>query len=721
VALLLAFLCVAVAVAAARAAQDDGVIRLGVAGALATCVACRPHAPNGLLGLDGGAHPPAASPAPAPDPLAALLAYENTTRARTDFAHTRTSDTALGPDPYVLRSASPGRFVGLLRGRSALVELDSSLHEVARLPAPESPTGLAVDSHGEVFVVGELSSRVARYRRVHGVLEPAGAIELPGVRAMRDVATGPEGVLYVVEEHDGRLLTLKPAGGKGPSPPAERADSTPCHGPLHVLRVAHALLVDCLLDHAVVIRSVDARGFPSADGETRIVHDGPMWGLDAMQDEGGLVVAVGGVEDHPLDRTEGSFGFVDSFVTLYRVEHAGVVRLSEVNTSALGVVTPKALKLSRARPDTLELAVAGYASDRLALLDWEQTAERDGMRALGDPAVRTRPIPPGSSMMQLLPDGSFVVANPLLDAWVRSTAEGTAVVHVEDDTSRARAADSRLGEALFFTSLMAPWNKSEGRLSRFTCETCHFEGYVDGRTHFTGRGDVHATTKPLLGLFNNRPHFSRALDPDLTTMVNNEFKVAGAKSGHDPWFSLSPDDFPWTKELDVPARGETLTPEVLRGALMTFLMDFTHRPNPSVVGRGPWTDLERGGAEVFRDKCETCHQARLVADDGSTRVSFEKWEERVMAREGAIVWARAEYEKTGVLPYVNENGARVVSLRRLYKKYPYFTNGSAKGIASVLDRVSFADGRFFHDGAPAWATGLGNDEKAELTAFLDLL
>ncbi len=93
-----------------------------------------------------------------------------------------------------------------------------------------------------------------------------------------------------------------------------------------------------------------------------------------------------------------------------------------------------------------------------------------------------------------------------------------------------------LGEALFFTTLMGPWNKSDGPLSRFTCETCHFEGYVDGRTHHTGRGDVHAVTKPLLGLFNNRPHFSRALDPDLVSVAFNEFRVAGAKSGRDPWY-----------------------------------------------------------------------------------------------------------------------------------------------------------------------------------------
>ena len=316
-------------------------------------------------------------------------------------------------------------------------------------------------------------------------------------------------------------------------------------------------------------------------------------------------------------------------------------------------------------------------------------------------------------------DGTWLIANPLLDAWVRVTPTESVAVPVDDDRRRERSASSRLGEALFFTTLMAPWNQSEGRLSRFTCEACHFEGYVDGRTHRTGRGDIVATTKPLTGLFNNRPHFSRALDPDLTTMVNNEFRVAGAKSSHDPWFSLAIDDVPWVSHLGID--GRMLTPEMLRRSLMTFFMDFSPRPNPAVAGRAHWNDIEAAGARVFLRKCESCHQARLVADDAATRVAFPEWEGRVMAPAGAIVWARAEYAKTGVVPYVNERGARVVSLRRLYKKYPYFTNGTAKSVAAVLDRVRFAGDEFFHDGAPESAEGLAEDEKAQLGAFLDLL
>jgi hypothetical protein len=679
------------------------------------CHARQPQALGKPPALDKPA-PIGQASVPEQDPLAGLRAFENAARARTEFARAETSETALGADPYVIREAGSSRLVGLLRGRSALVELDASLTEIRRLPAPESPTGLAIAPDGEVFVVGELSNRVARYRRTRsGELEEAGSIELPGVRAMRDVAIGPEGVVYVVEEHDGRLLA-RSRDTQAPSAPAEAMS---CHGPMRVMRAGRAVLVDCLLDHAIVVRSVDRRGFPTAEKETRIVHDGPMWGLDALDERGDLLLATGGVEDHPLDRTQGSFAFVDSFVTLYRVHDGTAEKLNEVNTSEFGVVTPKALKLFRAEHGALGLAVAGCGSDRLAVLRWDQAIAGANKRKPGEPAVRLWNIPPGSAAIDASPDGSFLLANPLLDAWVRASESQSAVVVAKDTTTHARGDESRLGEALFFTSLMAPWQRSDGRLSRFTCETCHFEGYVDGRVHHTGRGDVHATTKPLLGLQSNRPYFSRAFDPDLTTMVDNEFGVANSKTGHDPWFSLSVEDFPWLKYLSV--QPEMLGPEGLRAAFMTFLMDFKHRPNPSVLGRGQWTDKERAGAEIFRDKCEGCHEARIVADDPSTRQPFAMWEPLVLAPQGTVVWAKAEYATTGVLPYVTDSGARVVSLRRLYKKYPYFTNGSAKSLRDVLDRVGIDGGRFFHDHAPEDATALGDEAKTDLLAFLDLL
>jgi len=87
------------------------------------------------------------------------------------------------------------------------------------------------------------------------------------------------------------------------------------------------------------------------------------------------------------------------------------------------------------------------------------------------------------------------------------------------------------------------------------------------------------------------------------------------------------------------------------------------------------------------------------------------------------VWSNAAYAKTGVVPYVHDRGARVPSLRRIYRKWPYFTSGIARSLDDVLDRFAWGPSTY-HDGAP---TGLGDlarltaDDKAALRAFLALL
>src|SRR5438874_12603105 len=91
-----------------------------------------------------------------------------------------------------------------------------------------------------------------------------------------------------------------------------------------------------------------------------------------------------------------------------------------------------------------------------------------------------------------------------------------------------------------------------------------------------------------------------------------------------------------------------------------------------------------------------------------------------MTRQGPIVWARDTYEKTGVVPYVHERGARVPSLRRLYKKRPYFTNGSAKDLAAVAARGRWSGAAFTHEGATE-GDALDAASVRAVVAFLDLL
>ena len=96
----------------------------------------------------------------------------------------------------------------------------------------------------------------------------------------------------------------------------------------------------------------------------------------------------------------------------------------------------------------------------------------------------------------------------------------------------------------------------------------------------------------------------------------NEFRVANRGSGRDPWFSVDVADHPWLRALGgVPG---TLDPAHLRRSLMTFLMDLNHTQNPATRDRSGYSALERRGAAVFRDRCESCHAARLVSDGAST-------------------------------------------------------------------------------------------------------
>jgi hypothetical protein len=596
-----------------------------------------------------------------------------------------------------------------------LVVLDRNLRELARSPVPSSAVAVAVTRADEFWVGGELSPSLTRYRFDGQHLARLESRNVPKIFGLRALSAGPGNTLYALDVHDGLLLTLRPRGNAD----FDVSSRVVGHGPISLRRVGSFLIVNALLDHALVVYRSNARGDIETE-RARIVHNGPIWGFDAaLTAQGELALSATGVEDHPLDRGDGSFGNIDSFAFQYLLPKSGDPKLLwSANTSELGVVTPKA-PLLRLDGDAADLFVAGYGSDRAVEFAFD-------VHASVSPTATIEPFSPGASAALELGPGKFGFADPLLDAWLlRQTSDPLdpkiQMRPVEVESAPRASKDERIGEALFFTTLMAPSNSSEGKHSRFTCETCHFEGYVDGRVHHTGRGDVRASTKPLRGLFNNRPHFSRALDADLATVAHHEFRVAGLGSGKDPWFSLRVADFPWLAALG--ASDDELDPEALRRDLMAFLMGFSHTENPAVAARTNFNDGERRGAALFRDHCSRCHAARLQTDVPASAVPFEAWEAAIFSREGPIVWASAEYQKTGVTPYVHELGARTPSLRRLYAKWPHFTNGSADSVAVVLARARFDGTRFFHDNAPPdpSLTALSESEARDLGSFLDLL
>ena len=707
-----------------------------------------------MMGGTGGVshgHPRERAPSRKSDVTATRLeplrALEDQLRLETDPRHVVAGDRSTGPDPYTLRPLEGGTsFVGLLRGSAELVLLDADLHVVDRAPAPRAPTGMAFAADGQIFVCGELASEIVRYRVTARSIRRTGAIALSPGHGVRDVAAGPGDLLYAVDQGAGRLLTLRigrttAAAGSGQAIVAARSELAIGHGPTRVARVGSLLIVDLLLDHALVIFRTDDQGRPTGE-PARIQHDGPIWSFDAVlvaapaphppasrapsQD---LILVAGGVEDHPLDRTIGSFGYIDSFLTVYRIPFGApgdraalhAVRVAALNLSELGIITPKVVALEPVEsspPGGGRALVTGYGSSLMATVDWR--------RFDLEPTVVTRALAPGTTSVVRRDDGALLFADPLLDAWVVASPTSVDTVPIDGSgvgvggaPAPSRSVEARLGEALFFTTLMAPFNHADGPASRFTCETCHFEGGVDGRTHHTGRGDVRATTKPLRGLLNNRPYFSRALDPDLATMVNNEFRVAGANSGRDPWFAVRVDDFPWLRTLGV--TGVALPALSLRRALISFLGGLSHMPNPLTLSATGYDARQRAGAAVFRQRCEGCHEARLVSDEPASRIPFDGWERAIFSEADPLVWGSSEYRQTGVVPYVHERGARVPSLRRVSAKFPYFTNGSARTLDQVIARVRFGAAAFSHDGALESGAGLDAADSAALAAFLDLL
>jgi hypothetical protein len=649
--------------------------------------------------------------------LAELRVEENQRRATTDFATLPPSSRSFGPNPYALAALDGAtHFVGILRGDSRVVLLDAALSETSSLATLPSPSALATAPGGHVFVAGPLAPEIERFTATGAALAANGAITLPTGAVVRALAADANAVVAADFVGD-RLYSLPLASSLAvPAAVAVPRVTPTCRGPVRLALSPHHLAAVCLFDHAIALYERGAGGEPGRE-VARITHDGPLWSVALLERGDELFIAAGGVEDHPLERRDRVFGYLDSFAYLYVLGRGGTLLQKRAeNTSALDVVVPKAVAL-RERAGTVELLALGYATAPLLALapDGSHTA---------------RAALPGCSDL-VLSGERLLCANPLFDAWVELDARGPVLHPARPPAPNDPPPDVRLGEALFFTTLMAPDARSDGRLSRFSCETCHFEGATDGRVHDSGRtafdapDHVRVSTRPLFGLFNDAPHFSRAHDRDLTSVCNNEFAVANRGNPVDPWFSLDTSRFGWLRELALP---ETrLSPLELRRALFEFLARFSHEENPFVVAHEPplrFTPSEQSGAERFRELCARCHAARLVANDPATLVPFERWEKLVFSRATPLVWARGDYEETSVLPYVDREGTRIPSLRRLYLKRPYFTNGSAESLADVLERARFSEQRFFHAEPAAPQSGLralDPDARRELLDFLRLL
>jgi hypothetical protein len=471
------------------------------------------------------------------------------------------------------------------------------------------------------------------------------------------------------------------------------------------------------------------------DEVATLQREGALFSADVVPGVGDLPtsVVVAGLEDIALDRSMGAFFNIDSTLTRFAVR-MGPLRLEEaetINLSDAGVVTPKAIAVWPGPRPTV--AVAGAGSGTVAVFD----VDADGLKLRGTVDGLL-----GENDVVFVDADHVVVASPVADAVavVNIVTDDRVVIAIDDDDMADADAVARLGEALLFTTALAPEQRSDGPHSRFTCEACHPDGGVDGRVHETGRYDaqgrpVVASTKPLFGLFQNPPLFSRAYDQSVAAMVHAEVGVANALSPRGPWTTLYvPIDAPLLRDVvDASEIPDGVSPVLQRQAMIrAFSTTLSAAAAPSAPPPTPPTHAQW---DVFSRRCMGCHQPRLFADDASSVVGGAAL--ATLKTTGSLVWGSDARIDVGVRPLVREGGARVSSLRGIGQKRPLLSNGSATSLLGLLrsfrverrgadhgerdddvDRHAKDDEMVWHDGPPSRGEPLSEKDVTAIVAVL---
>jgi len=313
--------------------------------------------------------------------LELLLQYERNLLQESEKRTDLNPSDSFGSDPFkIFHLRDKGQFLIMLRNRSELLLADQSLKLLDRKTTPRSPTGwtLARISHQPtaagahlpkstalgsdkglgvlsstpapfvshapcnsghlralasrpdencglaekvfLFVAGELSGEIQLYEIRNGSLEPRGKIHLHGIGSIRDLIYVPSSQsLFLLDDFDRRLhqLVLAPNWSKQVKLDFKRKTFPLGAGPIQIRYQDDHLLINLLLEHSLWIIPL-VQGSPDFSLSSRITHDGPIWDFDAVAWKDSLMIAAGGVENRPLNRLGGEFGYIDSYLFFVR-------------------------------------------------------------------------------------------------------------------------------------------------------------------------------------------------------------------------------------------------------------------------------------------------------------------------------------------------------------------------------------------------------------------
>lgn len=455
------------------------------------------------------------------------------------------------------------------------------------------------------------------------------------------------------------------------------------------------LLVSNFIGHTVTVHRVQPDGGLSMALQT-ITTEAPVLDMAVTASAALLLLTQ---EDRVLSRAHLAVEGLDSVVL--RFPRAGpadaqlfadpgrgkrlTINLSEGNLSEGGAPSEGAPDPERAAHPLVGLdaiAIAG-TGDRVAIVG----AGSDNV-LVSAPAARSllntpaTPVGTHPSAVAFLADGRVVTADRLSDtlSFIRA---GEVVQTLSVGSPERRSAADR-GEVLFYSRALVPHNVATGPLSLYTCAACHADGQIDGRRHPSKRNRFYSMTKTCRGLRGTEPFLSVGKPSTFAAFADN-IVATHAQGALDAPQTF--DRYPVTLRLRAGDawKDATLDADQVRVALAAYMSRIPTEPSPFVApGQQSLTAGQRRGLKLFRDDCAGCHQL-FRSTQASRAISGSDIERSLLAGQAVLTSGR-QYD-VGT-PNLGDGGNNPPSLRNVWAAAPYFSDGSAPTLESVVARTN---------------------------------
>lgn len=252
----------------------------------------------------------------------------------------------------------------------------------------------------------------------------------------------------------------------------------------------------------------------------------------------------------------------------------------------------------------------------------------------------------------------------------------------------------------------------------YTCNSCHWDTGKDHRRQPGFLEQRWEMTRSLAGIRGVLPLFTTGFG---TTMADS---IEGLLRGLDPrfWDTNRADPSYWQNAAILQTKGVTpveLSAAQQREALLHYLLSLQPQVGPlRLPGRG-FSQQADHGAALFWTHCAPCHQPQRTLRNGdpvSDRIKSSD-EMLVVLRTTPLVFGAKAFSQIPGIAAFTPYGNRIAPLFELWRGGPFFSDGSAPDLRTLLRRFvpGSASG---HGGDPVPARSLTDQEIDQLWTFL---